>query len=93
MPDKKKPQKAGAFPDSPFKSADKLYTADKSKSENQKRFECWTDVIVKERKLPSTWREDRDSELKAKWVDGKSNVSPVEKTGKGIKNPRSTRKV
>jgi hypothetical protein len=93
MPDKKKPQKADIIPGSPFQSADKLYKEDRSKSENQKRFERWTDAIVKDRKLPSTWREDRDAELKAKWVDGKSDIPPFEKTGKGSKNSRSTRKV
>ena len=65
--------------DSPFKSADRLFREDKVKSENQKRFERWTDVIVRERKLSSNWRDDPEAEQKAKWVDGKSNVAPVQK--------------
>jgi len=83
MAPKKNSHAAGL--DSPFKSADKLYREDKVKSDNQKRFERWTDMIVREHKLPSTWRKDPEAELKAKWVDGKTNISPVPKTAKGIK--------
>jgi len=83
MAPKKNPPCEGS--DSPFKSADRLYREDKVKSENQKRFERWTDLIVREHKLPSAWREDREAELKSKWVDGKSGISPVPKAVKGIK--------
>lgn len=83
MPPKKNSPGTGF--DSPFKSADRLYREDKVKSENKKRFERWTDMIVREHKLPSTWREDPDAELKAKWVDGKTHISPVQKAPKSIK--------
>jgi hypothetical protein len=65
--------------DSPFKSADKLFKEDKVKSENQKRFERWTDVIVREKKLPGNWKDDPEAEAKARWISGTSNVSPVQK--------------
>ncbi len=76
------PKKPAAF-DSPFKSADKLFKEDKVKSENQKRFERWMDVLVRERKVSADWREDPDSEQKVKWIEGKSRVSPVQKKLKG----------
>ena len=91
MQPKKKLPEASILTDSPFKSADKLFKEDKTKSENRKRFERWTDVIVREKRLPSTWREDPDADLKAKWVSGKSSVSPVQKAAGDLK-PKSKRK-
>lgn len=64
---------------SPFKSADRLYKQEKVKSENQKRFERWTDVIIRERKLSPDWKDDPEVELKVKWIDGRSKVSPAQK--------------
>jgi hypothetical protein len=81
MPAKKSPPSGGL--DSPFKSADRLYKEDKFKSENQKRFERWTDAIVRERKISPDWKDDPEAELKVKWLDGKSKVSPVQKKLKG----------
>ena len=81
MPPKKSSPGGGL--DSPFKSADRLFKEDRSKSENQKRFERWTDAIVRDRKLPPDWKDDPDAELKVKWIDGKSKVSPVQKKLKG----------
>jgi hypothetical protein len=80
MPPKKKP--SASF-DSPFKSADKLFNEDRVKSENQKRFERWTDVIVRERKLAADWKDDPEAEQKVRWIEGKSRVSPVQKKLKG----------
>ncbi len=81
MPPKKRPP--GAAAGSPFMSADRLYREDKEKSENRKRFERWTDAIILDRKLSPDWREDPEAELKVKWLDGKSKVSPVQKKLKG----------
>jgi hypothetical protein len=81
MPPKKRPSGGGL--DSPFKSADRLYKEDNAKSENRKRFERWTDAIVRERKLSPDWKDDPDAELKVKWIDGKSKVSPIQKKLKG----------
>lgn len=80
MPPKKKPSELGA--DSPFKSADKLFKEDTVKSENQKRFERWTDVIVREKKISADWKKDPDADAKAKWVGGKTKISPVQKKSK-----------
>ncbi len=81
MPARKSPP-AGGF-DSPFKSADRLYRDEKAKSENRKRFERWTDAIIREKKLSPDWKDDPEAELKVKWLDGKSKVSPVQKKLKG----------
>ncbi len=64
---------------SPFKSADKLFKEDKVKSENQKRFERWTDAMVRERKVSADWKDDLEAEQKVKWIEGKSRVSPLQK--------------
>ncbi len=77
MPPTKKPAGGGAS--SPFKSADRLYKEDRDKSENRKRFERWTDAIVRDRKLSPDWKEDPEAELKVKWIEGKSRVPPMQK--------------
>ena len=74
-PKKKEPATMG----NPFKSADKLYNEDKVKSENQKRFERWMDAMVRERKVPAGWKDDPEAEQKVRWIEGKSQVSPVQK--------------
>lgn len=76
-------KKVPAVFDSPFKSAATLYKEDKTKSENQKRFERWTDALVRQRKVPPEWKDDPDAEQKVKWIEGKSKVSPVQKKLKG----------
>lgn len=81
MPPRKRPPGGGL--DSPFKSADRLYKEDAAKSENRKRFERWTDAIVRERKLAPDWKDDPDADLKVKWIEGKSKVPPRQKKLKG----------
>jgi hypothetical protein len=80
MPPKKKPS---VNFDSPFKSADKLFNEDNVKSENQKRFERWTDVIIRERKIGADWKDDPEAEQKVRWIEGKSRACPVQKKLKG----------
>lgn len=77
MPAKKK-QPDSDF-SSPFKSADKLFKEDNSKSENQKRFENWTDLIIRERKLSPDWKSDEETNEKVRWISGKSNTAPIPK--------------
>jgi hypothetical protein len=77
MPAKKK-QPDSDF-SSPFKSADKLFKEDHSKSENQKRFENWTDQIIRERKLSPDWNSDEETNEKVRWISGKSNTAPIQK--------------
>jgi hypothetical protein len=79
MPVKKKPPENDASTPSPFKSADKLFKEDHSKSENQKRFENWTDLIVRERKLSPGWKSDEETNEKVRWISGKSNTAPIQK--------------
>ena len=77
-PKKKENTKPIAF-DNPFKSADKLFKEDKVKSENQKRFERWMDAMVRERKVSADWKDDPEAEQKVRWIEGKSQTSPVQK--------------
>jgi|WetSurMetagenome_2_1015567.scaffolds.fasta_scaffold773238_1 hypothetical protein len=79
MPAKKKPSENDVPAPSPFKSADKLFKEDHSKSENQKRFENWTDLIVRERKLSPGWKSDEETNEKVRWISGKSNTAPAQK--------------
>lgn len=72
-------KKVPAVSDSPFKSAAALYHEDKIKSENQKRFERWTDALVRQRKVPAEWKDDPEAEQKVNWIEGKSRAPPVQK--------------
>ncbi len=80
MPPKKAPPGG-----SPFKSADRLFKEDRDKSENQRRFERWTDAIIRERKLSPDWKDDPEAGLKVEWIDGKTRVSPSQKVKKQLK--------
>lgn len=64
---------------SPFQTADKLFKEDRLKSENQKRFEGWTDMIIREKKLSPNWKSDEETNEKVRWISGKSNNAPVQK--------------
>ncbi len=79
MPLKKKPSENDISTPSPFKSADKLFKEDHSKSENEKRFEGWTDLAIRERKLSPGWKSDEETNEKVRWISGKSNTAPIQK--------------
>lgn len=65
--------------DSPFKSADRLFKEDMVKSENQRRFERWTDVVIREHKISADWKDDPEADQKVRWIEGKSRAPPVQK--------------
>ena len=79
MPVTKKPSGTDVAAPSPFKSADKLFNEDHKKSENQKRFENWTDLVIREHKLAPGWKSDEETNEKVRWISGKSNTAPIQK--------------
>jgi hypothetical protein len=79
MPVKKKATENDISAPSPFQSADKLFKEDNQKSLNQKRFENWTDLIIRERKLAPGWKSDEETNEKVRWISGRSNTAPIQK--------------
>jgi hypothetical protein len=67
---------------SPFLTADRLMKEDRRKSENGRRLERWADVMVRERKLDPSWKDDRDAAITAKWIADRNAAAPPEKAKK-----------
>lgn len=71
---------------SPFKTADKLLKEDMGKTGNQKRFEQWMDLMVRERKLDPRWKSDEDIRATVDWIMNRTNTTPVSAKTRSPKN-------
>jgi hypothetical protein len=63
-------------------TADKLFKDDRQKSENEKRLERWADMMVRDRKLDPSWKEDRDAAVTVRWIGDRNAPAPAEKAKK-----------
>jgi hypothetical protein len=83
MPDKEKASKSKKDPfRSPFQTADKLLKEDKALSENERRFEKWMDMMIRERRLEPSWKEDEEAENRIRSIKDR-DYRPEEPLKKG----------
>lgn len=67
---------------SPFMTADRLMKDDRQKSENGRRLERWADMMIRERKLDPSWKDDRDAAVTVRWIADRNAAAPAEKAKK-----------
>jgi hypothetical protein len=79
MPEKKPEPRPSV---SAFMTADRLMKEDRQKSENERRLERWADMMVRERKLDPSWKEDRDAAVTVRWIGDRNATPPAEKAKK-----------
>lgn len=63
-------------------TADRLMKEDRQKSENERRLARWADMMVRERKLDPSWKEDRDAAITARWIADRNAAPPPERAKK-----------
>jgi hypothetical protein len=67
---------------SPFMTADRLMKDDRQKSENGRRLERWADMMIRERKLDPSWKDDSDAAVTVRWIGDRNAPAPAEKAKK-----------
>lgn len=56
---------------------------DTGKSENRRRLDSWADVLIRNKKIASSWKEDEEiADLVRSIADPKAEVPGQEKAGK-----------